>query len=144
MSNSRTPWIITLIAATGAAGFAAFYFLKKRECEAGGGTFKGFKCECPSGQTWDASQRKCVPSGTTPGQPGACPQPPDPTLIRPYFEALGCTVDYLPTMPETVRVSYGGKSYTFTRGTDCWYVGDRLATSPSKALEVARYLGACT
>jgi len=140
MAKGQTAWI-AIMAAAGVAGLAVFYFLKKKECEDGGGTFRGFRCECPSGQEWDASQRRCMPTGTT---PGTCPQPPDPTIIRTYFEALGCTVEYFPTTPRQVKVSYGGKSYTFVEGKDCHYVtGERLATSPAKALEVARYLGAC-
>lgn len=139
--SSKTTWIITLLVFTGGAAFAGYYYFKKKECEAKGGTWKGLRCEYPEGGGAPAP----TPTPTPPGPGRTCPTPPSPTLIRPYFEALGCTVDYIATTPRQVKVSYGGKSYTFVEGVDCRYVEkDRLGTDPSKALEVARYLGACS
>lgn len=89
---------------------------------------------CTKGPQGTIQVTRCAPT---------CPTPPDPTPIRSYFEGLGCVVQYIAGTPEKVTVYYGNKSYTFTRGVDCWYSGTILVTSPSTALSVARSLGAC-
>jgi len=94
----------------------------------------------------------CNSAGCTKGPQGTiqvtrcaaqCPTPPSPTPIRSYFQGLGCVVEYLGGTPRRVKVYYGGKSYTFTEGSNCYYIGDVLYTSPSTALSAARSLGAC-
>ncbi len=89
---------------------------------------------CTKGPSAQIQVTRCAPT---------CPTPPDPTPIRSYFEGLGCVVQYYAGPPERVVVTYGSKSYTFTVGSNCRYIGSSLYTDASTALSAARSIGAC-
>ncbi len=89
---------------------------------------------CTRGPQGTINVYRCAPT---------CPTPPNPTPIRSYFEGLGCVVQYYAGPPERVVVSYGSKSYTFTVGSNCYYIGGSLYTDASTALSAARSIGAC-